>query len=99
MAVVYWSRKAKIRLSQIQAYVAKDSPMNAARLANRLVQRGERLAAEPRIDRRVAEYPEENLREVLERPYRLIYRVRPGRVDIITVKHYRQKLPAQAADL
>ena len=47
----------------------------------------------------MAEYPEENLREVLERPYRLIYRVRPGRVDIITVKHYRQKLPAQAADL
>ena len=49
--------------------------MNAARLVDRLTRRGEALAAEPRIDRRVPEYLEQNLREVLERPYRLIFLV------------------------
>jgi toxin ParE1/3/4 len=85
MAVVEWSPKARMRLREIHAYVAKDSPFNAARLVDRLMRRGEALAAEPRIDRRVPEYLEQNLREVLERPYRLIFRVRPGRVDILTV--------------
>jgi toxin ParE1/3/4 len=57
------------------------------------------LAAEPLIDRRVPEYPEDDLREVLERPYRLIFRASPGRIAMLTIKHYRQPLPAQAADL
>jgi hypothetical protein len=38
-------------------------------LVDRLTQRGEHLAAGPRADRRVPEYSEDDLREVLERPY------------------------------
>jgi toxin ParE1/3/4 len=99
MTVVYWSHKASTRLREIHNYIAKDSPQHAARTVDRLTRRGEHLAAEPHIDRRVPEYPEDDLREVLERPYRLIFRVSPGRIDILTIKHYRQRLPAQAADL
>jgi toxin ParE1/3/4 len=39
------------------------------------------------------------LREVLERPYRLIFQASFSRIDIVTIKHYRQRLPAQATDL
>jgi toxin ParE1/3/4 len=99
MTVVYWSHKARTRLRQIHAYVAKDSPLHATRLVDRLTRRGERLAAEPHPGRRVAEYPEDDLREVLESPYRLIFRVSLGRIDILTVKHYRQRLPTRTADL
>jgi plasmid stabilization system protein ParE len=31
--------------------------------------------------------------------YRLIFQASPGRIDILTIKHYRQRLPAQATDL
>jgi toxin ParE1/3/4 len=47
----------------------------------------------------VPEYPEDDLREVLVRPYRLIFQVSPGRIDILTIKHYRQRLPAQSVEL
>jgi plasmid stabilization system protein ParE len=97
--LVYWSHKARIRLREIHAYIAKDSPLSATHMVDRLTRRGANLAAEPRIDRRVPEYPEDELREVLERPYRLIFQVSPGRIDILTIKHYRQRLPEQPADL
>ena len=99
MIAVYWSYKARAQLREIHSYIAKDSPRHAAQMVDRLTRRGERLAIEPRADRRMPEYPEDDLREVLERPYRLIFRASPGRVDILTIKHYRQRLPTQAADL
>jgi toxin ParE1/3/4 len=99
VTVVHWSHKARTRLREIHACIAKDSPLHAAQIVDRLTRRGEHLTTEPRIDRRVPEYPEDDLREVLERPYRLIFQVSPGRIDILTIKHYRQRLPAKAADL
>ena|ERR1700692_3592840 len=99
MTVVHWSYKARTRLREIHAYIAKDSPLRAMQMVDRLTRRGEHLAAEPRVDRCVPEYPEDDLREVLERPYRLIFQASPGRVDILTIKHYRQRLPPQAADI
>jgi hypothetical protein len=31
--------------------------------------------------------------------YRLIFQASPGCIDILTIKHYRQRLPAQATNL
>lgn len=96
---VYWSQKARARLREIHAYIAQDSPPSADRILDRLLRRGERLALQPRIERRVPEYPEDDLHEVLERPFRVIYRVGSDRIDILTVKHYRQRLPAKPSGL
>lgn len=38
----------------------------------------------------MAEYRHEDIRELLERPYRIIYQVTPERVTILSVMHYRQ---------
>ena len=90
---VYWTLEARARLLEIQAYIAQYSPSAARSMAARLLQRSRRLGIPPLTGRRLAEYPETELREVLERPYRLIYQVKPDRVEVITVKHYRQQLP------
>ena len=99
MSAVYWSHKARVRLREIHAYIAKDSPLRATQMVDRLTRRGEQLASEPRAERRVPEYPEDELHEVLERPYRLIFQVSLGRIDILTVKHYRQRLPDRVTEL
>jgi plasmid stabilization system protein ParE len=39
-------------------------------------------------------YEGTDLREVLIRPYRLIYRVKKHQIDVVTVLHYRQLLPS-----
>jgi len=58
-----------------------------------LVKRSRQLAELPKLGRQVAQYQRDDLRELLERPYRIIYRIRPEQIDIITVMHYRQLLP------
>lgn len=45
------------------------------------------------------EYPREDLRELLERPYRIIYRITDARIEILSVMHYRQLMPRQAEAL
>ncbi|MGC2031769.1 MAG: AbrB/MazE/SpoVT family DNA-binding domain-containing protein [Steroidobacteraceae bacterium] len=50
MTVVHWSHKARTRLLEIHAYMAKDSPQRAVQMVDRLTRRREHLAAEPRVD-------------------------------------------------
>lgn len=90
---VYWTFEARTRLLEIHAYIAEYSQTAAQSVATRLLQRSQRLAIPPLSGRRLPEYPETDLREVLERPFRLIYQVKPDRIEIITIKHYRQRLP------
>ncbi|MFT5502307.1 MAG: toxin ParE1/3/4 [Gammaproteobacteria bacterium] len=37
-------------------------------------------------------YPDVELRELLENPYRIIHRVKAQKIEILTVMHYRQLL-------
>jgi len=96
---VYWTLEARARLLDIQEYIAHYSPKAARSVAARLLQRSRKLSTPPFTGRRLPEYPEAELREVLERPFRLIYRVKPEQIEVITVKHYRQRLPRNPKNL
>jgi toxin ParE1/3/4 len=85
--------EARAQLLDIQAYIAQDSPTAARLVVARLLRRSRRFAIPPLEGRRLPEYPETELREVLERPFRLIYLVKLDRIEVVTVKHYRQRLP------
>lgn len=96
---VYWSHEAARRLREITTYIAQDSPAAARHVAATLLQRSRTLALPPMIGRRLPEYPEADLRELLERPYRIIYAVTSAGIEIVTVMHYRQLLPADLGSL
>jgi len=90
---VHWTAQAKRRLRLIHDYIAQDAPLVADQVTQRLLLRSRQLGDLPYLGREVPEYQREDLREVLERPYRIIYRILPNRIDVITVMHYRQLLP------
>lgn len=96
---VYWTFEARARLREIQQYLSKYSQSVARSVVARLLKRSRRLATKPMEGRRLREYPSTNLREVLERPYRIIFQVKPKQIEIITVKHYRQRLPRSPSRL
>jgi hypothetical protein len=54
-------------------------------VVHRLVAAVERLEAFPRSGRIVPERNDETVREVIVRPYRIVYRLRPGLAEIVTV--------------
>ena len=96
---VYWTDEATRRLRELSAYIAKDSPQAAKQVVAGLLKRSRSLAAPPLLGRKVPEYPDSELREVLERPYRLIYQVTDRGIEIVTVMHYRQLLPEDPKQL
>ena len=98
---VVWTDRAKQRLREIRDYIAQERPPAASKLVRRLVLRSHQLALLPRSGRAVPEYERDDIRELLERPYRIIYLVLPQqqRVDVLTVYHYHQLLPSDLAKL
>lgn len=93
-----WTPEARTQLRQIEAYVATESPLAARQLVARLIRRGSQLAELPRSGRKVPEFGREDVRELLEAPYRIVYRIHEARaeIDILTVWHYRRRLPQTA---
>ena len=61
-------------------------------MIDRLTKRSEQIAAFPRSGRMVPEYEAPDIREVIERPYRIIYRIKTDQIDILAVVHGAQLL-------
>lgn len=86
---IVWSASARTRLREIRAYVAKDKPEAAERLAIRIVAMVETLRNHPYLGRVGAEAA---IRELVigRTPYVVLYRVQGQRVVISTIWHGAQ---------
>jgi toxin ParE1/3/4 len=94
---VRFTDEAKAKLRAIRAYIAKDAPTRADAMIDRITRHAQRIGEMPQAGRKVPEYEHALLREVLERPYRIIYRIQPHEIEVLTVMHYRQLLPDNLA--
>ncbi len=59
-------------------------------MVDRLTRRSQQIADFPLSGRRVPEYEMEQIREVIEGSYRLIYHITHDRIDILAVIHASQ---------
>ena len=94
---VHWTNTAIEHLLAIYEHIAQDAPLYAQRMIDRLTKRSEQIVLHfQHAGRRlVPEYQASDIREVIERPYRIIYRVKPEQVDILAVVHGAQVLPPE----
>ncbi|MFH1951546.1 MAG: type II toxin-antitoxin system RelE/ParE family toxin [Pseudomonadota bacterium] len=84
---VHWTENAIKHLADIYAYISENSQIYAARMVDRLTKNSEQIAVFPRSGRMVPEFRAEDIREVIERPYRIIYRTKPEQIDVLAVIH------------
>lgn len=61
-------------------------------MVDRLTRRSEQIANFPISGRKVPEYAAEDIRELIEKPYRIIYRIKPNQIDVLAVVHSAQLL-------
>ena len=90
---VYWTEAALADLRAVEAYIGRHSPRYARGMVERIFARSESLSTLPRLGSIVPEYEEETLRELLERPYRIVYRIMDRRIDILAIVHAARRLP------
>lgn len=90
---VTWADSAIIDLVQAVEYIAKDSPSYAATLAASAERVAASLANLPQRGRRVPEYNDPDIRElIVGHTYRLIYRVTANVVSVIAFVHTARDL-------
>ena len=84
---VHWTATAEEHLDSIYAFIAQDSEAYALRVVDRLTRRSQQFACFPLSGRRVPEYELEQIREVIEGSFRIIYHIRPDQIDVLAVLH------------
>jgi toxin ParE1/3/4 len=90
---VIWSPQSLHDLESIRAYIAEDSPAYAELVVRRIVAAVERLQTFPESGRMVPEREAPEIREVIVRPYRVVYRLDPEGVEIVTVFRGSREFP------
>jgi toxin ParE1/3/4 len=93
MMPIYWTTSARTDLRAIYAYIARDSSIYARRMMSRIKSKVERLKRFPESGSGVEEWDRDDIREIYVGNYRVIHRVFPDRVEILTVIHGAQRLP------
>jgi len=87
---IVWAPLAQTRTIDAATYIAKDNPEAAEQWVIGLFDAIGRLQHLPNLGRMVPEIGRPEIREILYRRYRVIYRVSTTRVDILTVRHQRR---------
>ncbi len=92
---VNWTESALADLQAIESYLSRHSPKYARSLVERVLARTERLADFPQLGRQVPEFADASLRELIESPYRIVYRINESEVDVLAVVHGARRLPSE----
>lgn len=89
---VHWTDTAERHLDAIYAYISRDSLIYAKRTIDKLTRTSQRIAEFPMSGRKVPEYDSEHIREIIEGPYRIMYYIKEGQVDVLAVIHTAQDI-------
>ena len=90
---IIWSPLAIDRVAEIAQYITKDSQNSAQKWVDSIFRVVERLEQFPKSGRVIPEMMQDDFREIIYGNYRIIYRLYPENVSILTVRHGRQLLP------
>ncbi len=93
MVNVIWTEQAIDDLTHIAQYSSGYSEKYASTIVSKLFNKTNILKTMPRIGRMVPEQQDDNLRELIEGNYRIIYEISSEeRIDILTVHHSSRPL-------
>ena len=94
---VVWSPLALQRVTEIVEYISRDRPAAALEWASGLFDLVSQLEAFPDRGRVVPEVGRPAIRELLYGEYRVVYKVQPASLGILTVRHGRRRFQVSEA--
>lgn len=87
MVEIKWTDNALKELDNIANFISKDSPKYALILVKQIYEMISHLEQFPKFGRKVPEYNDPNLREILYKNYRIIYLIKQKHIEIISIIH------------
>jgi plasmid stabilization system protein ParE len=90
---VSWTLRAREDLASIRAFINEESPHYAGLVVGRIIGATDRLTQFPESGRSVPEFSHPDVREVIYRPFRIVYRlVGTDELHSLTVHHSARPL-------
>lgn len=93
MKPVHWTIRARNRLHKIKRDIEEDNPAAALKLVEAILHKADMAGEKEELGKKVPEYDRQDIRQLREQSYRIIYRIKDEQIDVLTVKHVRQRLP------
>ena len=90
---IIWSVWASDDLVSVAEHISRDSESYAATVVRELVAAARSLRVFAERGRRVPEYDNLSVRELIVRKYRLVYRVHPERIEVLRIIHGAREMP------
>jgi len=87
---IVWSPLAVERLESIFEYISKENITAAYKTADKIIKKVESLSTFPECGRKVPELKREKIREVFEGEYRIVYRITPKKIFVLTIRNFKQ---------
>lgn len=82
---IVWTQESLNKLVEIENYIALDSPNRAIKFTSRIIEKAEAIVKNPEIGRIVPEFYLPDIREIIYKKYRIIYRIGKKNIEILTV--------------
>lgn len=83
---IIWSNEASENLFEIEEFIARDSLEQAASFVDELIDHADAMLSDiPRSGRVVPEIGNPDIRELIYRGYRIVYRMNVNNVEILAV--------------
>jgi len=92
---LFWTETARKDLQAIRRYIAADNPAAVKKWVGRLRVRAQNTIHSPLAGHKVPELLRDDIRELIEGNYRIVYQVFEDRLVILTVFEGHQLIPAQ----
>jgi plasmid stabilization system protein ParE len=80
-------------LSDIHQHIALDSEQAANQIVDTILRHGDQPVTFPKLGREIDRYNRPGIRELIENPYRIIYRIGRTSIQVIDVFHAAQLPP------
>lgn len=93
---VEWSRRALDQIQEIFVFIVRDRPRVATEIVDGLFDSTERLAETPEMGPVWGRGRRSDLRFILFKTYRILYRLDADRIYIVSVRHTRRGPEASA---
>jgi len=95
---VVWSSEALRMLDEIERFIAQDNPQRAVVFIDRLLEKGDSISSFPKMGRVVPEFSRSDIREILVGNYRIVYRITPSQIVILTVFEGHRSMRTEEID-
>jgi toxin ParE1/3/4 len=90
-----WSPTAKFDFKDLIDFISEDKPQAALDFRDKILSHINQLKVFPKAGRKVPEFNDELIREIIEKPCRIVYRINKNRskIEIVRIWHAARGIP------